>query len=67
MVVFVVAMLKSNLERIPKQNMHVRIKENSIPPRRISPYARVYIKNFHLSFLGGIPAKSSEIPPRRAG
>ena len=30
-VVFVVSMLESNLERITKQNMHMRIKKNSIP------------------------------------
>ena len=32
MVVFVVAMMKLILERIPKQNIYMRIKENYIPP-----------------------------------
>ena len=38
-----------NLERITKQNMHMRIKENSIPHCRASPLARVHMKNFHLN------------------
>ena len=37
-------------------------KENSIPPCRPVPPARVQV----LSHLGGIPAKSSEVPPRQA-
>ena len=49
MVVFFVSMLESNLERITKQNMHMRIKENSIPHCRASPLARVHMKNFHLN------------------
>ena len=49
MVVFVAAMLKSNLERIPKQDIHIRIKENSIPPCRVGSLARVHMENFHLT------------------
>ena len=49
MVVFVVAMFKSNLERILKKNIHIRIKENSIPPCRTSPFARVYMESFHFT------------------
>ena len=37
-------------------------KENSIPPCRPVPLARVQV----LSHLSGIPAKSSEVPPRQA-
>ena len=49
MVVFVVAMLKSNLEGIPKQKIYMRIKESSIPPCRAGPLAFVYKENFHLT------------------
>ena len=49
MVVFFVSMLESNLERITKQIMRMRIKENSIPHCRASPLARVPMKNFHLN------------------
>ena len=48
-VVFVVAMLKSNLKRIPKQNIYMRIKENSDPPCRAGPLARVHMEIFHLT------------------
>ena len=43
-----------------------QIKENFIPPCLDGPLTRVHLKNFHLN-LSEIPAKSSEIPPRRAG
>ena len=46
-VTFVVAMLKSNLEKNPKPNIYMRIKENSIPPCLASQLARVHIENFH--------------------
>ena len=44
MVVFVVAMLKWNLERIPKQNIYMRNKENSIPPCRAGQLACVHME-----------------------
>ena len=48
MMMFVVAMLKSNLERISKQNIYVRIKGNSISPCLAGgPLARVLMENFH--------------------
>ena len=63
LVVLIVAILKSNLERISK--IHMRFKEKSIPPCRAGPPATCSYDKF-LSHLGGIPAKSSEIQPRRA-
>ena len=47
LVVLVVAILKSNLERIPKIRM--RFKEKSIPPCRFDPPAHVHMTNFHLT------------------
>ena len=47
LVVLVVAILKSNLERIPKIRM--RFKEKSIPPCRAGPPAHVHMTNFHLT------------------
>ena len=46
LVVLVVAILKSNLERIRKISM--RFKEKFIPPCRASPPAHVHMTNFHL-------------------
>ena len=45
LVVLVVAILKSNLERIPKIRM--RFKEKSIPPCRTGPHTHVHMTNFH--------------------
>ena len=47
LVVLVVAILKSNLERIPKIRM--RFKEKSIPPCRAGPPAHVHMTVFHLT------------------
>ena len=47
LVVLVVAILKLNLERIPKICM--RFKENSIPPCRAGPPAHVHMTNFYLT------------------
>ena len=47
LVVLVVAILKSNLERIPK--IHMRFKEKSIPPCRARPASDVHMTNFHLT------------------
>ena len=47
LVVLVVAILKSNLERIPKIRM--RFKEKSIPPCRAGPPAHVHMTNFYLT------------------
>ena len=47
LVVLVVAILKSNLERIPKIRM--RFKEKSIPPCRAGPPAHVHMTSFHLT------------------
>ena len=47
LVVLVIAILKSNLERIPKKRM--RFKEKSIPPCRAGPPAHVDMTNFHLT------------------
>ena len=47
LVVLVVAILKSNLERIPKIRM--RFKEKSIPPCQAGPPAHVHMTNFHLT------------------
>ena len=52
MVVLDIAMLKSNLEKIPKQNISMRIKENSIPPCSSGPLARVHMENFRLTWMG---------------
>ena len=52
LMVIVVAMLKSNLERIPKQNVYMHIKKNPIPPCWAGPLARVHMKNFHLTWVG---------------
>ena len=46
-VVLVVAIVKSNLERIPKTR--IRFKEKSIPPCRAGPPAHVDMTNFHLT------------------
>ena len=51
LMVFVVAMLKSNLERIPKQNVYMRIKKNPILPCWAGPLARGHMKNFHLTWM----------------
>ena len=45
LVILVVAILKSNLERIPKIRM--RFKEKSIPPCRAGPPAHVHKTNFY--------------------
>ena len=51
LVVLVIAILKSNLERIPKKRM--RFKEKSIPPCRAGPPpAHVDMTNFHLTYVG---------------
>ena len=47
LVVLVVAILKSNLERIRKICM--RFKEKSIPPFRAGPPVHVHMTNFHLT------------------
>ena len=47
LVVLVVAILKSNLERIPKHS-HA-LKEKSIPPCRSGLHAHVHMTNFHLT------------------
>ena len=47
LVVLVVAILKSNLERVPKIRM--RFKEKSIPPCRAGPPAHVHMTSFHLT------------------
>ena len=52
LMVFVVAMLKSNLERIPKQNVYMRIKKNPILPCWAGPLAKGHMKNFHLTWMG---------------
>ena len=49
MVVFVVAMLKSNRERITKRNIYMRITEISIPFCQAGPPARIHMKNIHLT------------------
>ena len=49
MVVFIVAMLKSNLERIPNQNIYMPITENSMPLCRSGQPKRVHMKNIHLT------------------
>ena len=61
--VIVVAMLKSNLERIPKQNVYMHIKKKPYPTLLGWPTCAGSYEKFS-SNLGGIPAKSSEIPPR---
>ena len=52
MVVFVVAMLKSNRERIPKRNIYMRITEISIPLCQAGPPARNHMKNIYLTQVG---------------
>ena len=47
LVVLVVAILKLNLERIPK--IHMRFKEKSIPPCRAGPPAPVHMTNLYLT------------------
>ena len=47
LVVLVVAILKSNLEGIPKTRM--RFKEKSIPPCRAGPPAHVHMTNLYLT------------------
>ena len=47
LVVLVVAILKSNLERIPKIRM--RFKEKSIAPCRAGSPAHVHMTNFYLT------------------
>ena len=47
LVVLAVAILKSNLERIPKHSMC--FKEKFIPPCWDGPPAHVHITNFHLT------------------
>ena len=64
MVVFAVAMLKSNLQRIPKQNMYMSVKENVIPSCRAGPLALVHMENFHRMWNSG---KIKEIPPNQTG
>ena len=46
MVALVVAMLKSDLKRIPMQIIYMHIKENSIPTCRAGPLARVNMEIF---------------------
>ena len=71
LVVLVVAILKSNLERIPKIRM--RFKEKSIPPCPARPPSDVHMTNFYLtqvgpwqnqvrSYLGGLAHFSYEHP-----
>ena len=50
MVVFVDAMIKSNSERVSKQDIYIPTKENSIPSCRTGPLARVHLENFHLTY-----------------
>ena len=50
LVVLVVAILKSNLERIRK--MRMRFKEKSIPPCRAGTPAHVHMTDFHLTYVG---------------
>ena len=47
LVVLIVAILKSNLERIPKIRMC--FKEKYIPPCRAGPPSQVHLTNFHLT------------------
>ena len=47
LVVLFVAMLKSNLEKIPK--IRISFKGKSIPPCRAGPPAHVHMTNFHLT------------------
>ena len=49
MVVFVTAMLKSNLERIAKQNINMLITENSTPLCQAGQPMCVHMKNIHLT------------------
>ena len=49
LVVLVVAILKSNLERIRK--MRMRFKEKSIPPCRAGPPAHVHMTIFHFTWV----------------
>ena len=50
LVVLIVAILKSNLKRIPKIRM--RFKEKFIPPCWAGPSANVHIANFRLTYVG---------------
>ena len=52
MKVFIVAILKLNLERISRPKIYMRIKENYIPPCRADPLARVHMGNFHHTLVG---------------
>ena len=47
LVVLFVAMLKSNLEKIPK--IRISFKGKSIPPGRAGPPAHAHMTNFHLT------------------
>ena len=47
LIVLIVAILKSNLERIPK--MRMCFKENHIPPCRAGPPSHVHMTNFLLT------------------
>ena len=51
LVVLVVVILESNLERISKHT-HMRFKEKSIPPCRAGPPSHVHMTNFHLTQVG---------------
>ena len=59
LVVLVVAILKSNLERIPKIRM--RFKEKSIPPCRAGPPAHVHMTNFHLTYAGWLTSHTNTL------
>ena len=41
----------TNSEGIPKQNIYMHIKENSIPPCRNGPPEFVQMENFHLTHV----------------
>ena len=49
MLVLTISMLKSNLKKIPLQNIYMNIKENSILPCQTSGFACVLMENFHLT------------------
>ena len=47
LVLLVVAILRSTLERIPK--ICIRFKEKSVPPCRVGPPSHVHMTDFHLT------------------
>ena len=60
MVVFIAAMLKLNLKRIPKQKIYMRKKENSIALPKLCMLIWTNFFSPRWDHLGGIP-ESSEI------